>query len=349
MRVLIVKISALGDVIHALPTLAWLKSADPDMEIDWLVEESFASLLEGHPLLRRVHRLGLKRFRRQGWLATLKGVRKTIADLRRENYDLVLDLQGNSKSGLFTLFCGAAHRYGFDRDGVREWPNLLATNRKVALTPADHHVSDRSLTVARAACPRGKETLMAGPMHVQPEAADRVQRQLAEFGLDRQPLVVLQYGTTWITKLWPLDSWRELAGRLCDEDGLRPVLIWGNDTELEACRVICRGCHDQAVIWPRGTLPELVALLQKADLVVGGDTGPVHIAAAVGTPTISLFRVTDAERNGPRGEGHIRLQSPLDCSPCLRKECPRDEECGHSISVDQVLEARRALLSRRAI
>ncbi len=344
MRVLIVKISALGDVIHALPTLAWLKSNDPAIEIDWLVEEGFASLLEGHPLLRRVQRLGLKRWRRQGWLATLKGLWQTIADLRRENYDLVLDLQGNSKSGLFTLLCGAAQRYGFSREGVREWPNLLATNHKVLLGAGSHHISDRSLAVARAAFPGAGEVPLAGPMYVSSQAAAAVERQLVAFKLDQQPLVILQYGTTWTTKLWPLESWQQLVAKLCDEDGLRPVLIWGNDAEHEACRAIFQASNDLALIWPRGTLPELVALLQRADLVVGGDTGPIHIAAAVGTATVSLFRVTDASRNGPRGDKHIRLQAPLECSPCLRKICERDAECGASILVDDVADAICRLL-----
>ncbi len=344
MRVLIVKISALGDVIHALPTLAWLKSVDPAIEIDWLVEEGFASLLEGHPLLRRVHRLGLKRWRRQGWLATLKGVRQTVANLRQENYDLVLDLQGNSKSGLFTLLSGAAQRFGFARDGVREWPNLLATNRKVSLTPTDHHISDRSLAVARVAFPNGVDAPPAGPLAVDSAAGATVARQLTELGLTEQPLVVLQYGTTWTTKLWPLDCWQQLVQKLCDEQQLRPVLIWGSEAERAAAEAICQASDGRAVIWPRGSLAELVALLQQADLVVGGDTGPIHIAAAVGTATVSLFRVTDATRNGPRGDEHICLQSPLDCSPCLRKDCERDAECGKSISVPEVFRAVYVLL-----
>jgi heptosyltransferase-1 len=343
-KVLIVKTSALGDVVHALPVLAWLKSADPLMEIDWLVEEGFAPLIEGHPLLRRVHRLCLKRWRREGWGPVLRGIGRTLGNLRKEKYDLVLDLQGNSKSGLFTLLSGGAKRYGFAREGVREWPNLLATNRKVELGLDIHHISERSLAVARAAFPAGKEAPLAGPMHVLPEAAETVRRQLTEIELDRQPLVILQYGTTWVTKLWPLESWQELVGKLCNENGLRPVLIWGNDAEHEACRAIHRAGNGRAVIWPRGTLPELVALLRKADLVVGGDTGPIHIAAAVGTPTVSLFRVTDAERNGPRGEEHIRLQAPMDCSPCLRKKCERDAECGASIGVEAVLEGISSLL-----
>lgn len=346
MKVLIVKISALGDVVHALPVLTWIKSADPDAEIDWLVEEGFAPLLEGHPDLRRVHRLGLKRWRREGARSVARGMRATLGTLRKENYDLVLDLQGNCKSGLFTRFCGAPLRFGFAANGVREWPNLLATNRKVPLTSADYHISDRALAVAGAAFPVGNARPLAGPMHVSVEARAAVEKQLAELGLDGQRLVVLQYGTTWQTKLWPLDCWRELARGLCRMDGLRPVLIWGNDAERQAAEQIARAADGQAVIWPRGSLAELVALLDKADLVVGGDTGPVHIAAALDTSTVSIFIATDASRTGPRGPLHVCLQSALECTPCFRKECPRHEACGNSIPVEQVLEAVRRLLSQ---
>jgi heptosyltransferase-1 len=343
MRVLIVKVSALGDVVHALPVLAWLKSADPGMEIDWLVEESFAPLLEGHPLIRRVHRLATKAWRRQGYGQSLRGGMETVRTLRAERYDVALDLQGNSKSGLFTRFSGAPLRYGFARDGVREWPNLLATNRHVPLSEPDYHVSERTLAVARAAFPGGSARPLAGPLPVVPVATEAVEQRLRETGTTGAPLVVLHYGTTWTTKLWPLDRWCDLAAAL-RRRGVRPVLTWGNDAELGAVRQILQACHGQAVVWPRGSLPELVALLARADLVIGGDTGPVHIAAAVGTPTVSLYRVTDARRNGPRGEQHIRLQAPLDCSPCLRKACERDTECGDSIAVGDVLRAVARLL-----
>ena len=161
MKVLIVKTSALGDVVHALPVLAWIKSADPAMEIDWLVEEGFAPLLDGHPLLRRVHRIATRSWRLKGWPAAAREGLRTIGLLRREEYDIVLDLQGNSKSGLFTLLSGAPLRYGFNGKAVREWPNLLATNRWVPLSAVDHHISERSLAIARAVfasrlCCKGK-------------------------------------------------------------------------------------------------------------------------------------------------------------------------------------------------
>ena len=346
MRVLIVKASALGDVVHALPVLAWIKSADAASEIDWLVEAGFAPLLENHPLIGKIHRIDTKSWRRQGKLAGLSAARETIRALRAEHYDVVLDLQGNSKSGFFTLFSGARRRYGFDRAAVREWPNLLATTDKVALGEAEHHISERSLAVARGAFPDGEEAPAAGPLPVAEEEKRKISEMLRSRGLGARPLVVFHYGTTWSTKLWSLENWQELARRVGERESADLVLTWGNDEEKRAAETIAAASSDRAFIWPRGTLRELTALLARADLVVGGDTGPIHIAAAVGTPTVSLFRVTDASRNGPRGETHLRLQAPLECSPCLRKECERDVECGLSISVDTVADSVGGLLGQ---
>lgn len=344
MKVLIVKVSALGDVVHALPVLAWLKGADPEMEIDWLVEESFAPLLDGHPLIRKVHRLRTKAWRRIGPGAGIRGTLETVGCLRREAYDVVLDLQGNSKSALFTLLTGAPRRFGFDRNGIREWPNLLATNRKVPLGEKDHHITDRSLAIVRKAFQAGTRAPAAGPLSIDGQARSVIEQMIYERGMTGKSLVVLHYGTTWKSKLWPLDLWRELAGKLCDLEGCRPVLTWGSEEERKAVASIHEASGGRATVWPLGSLMELAALLERAHLVIGGDTGPIHIAAAVGTPTVSLFRVTDASRNGPRGEDHIRLQAPLDCSPCLKKACDRDDECGRSIAVDDVLKAAVTLL-----
>jgi heptosyltransferase-1 len=225
---------------------------------------------------------------------------------------------------------------------VREWPNLLATNRHVALGTDDHHISDRSLAIARAAFPAGHSHVLAGPLPIVPEAVRRVEALLNTHDLAGRQFAVLHYGTTWPTKLWAVDNWQELVRRLVAGTSLVPVLTWGSGEELDVVEEIARAA-DRVVVWPRGTLPELAVLLAQAAVVIGGDTGPVHLAAAVGTPTVSLFRVTDSTRNGPRGEGHIRLQAPLECSPCLRKHCDRDGECSRSISSADVLASLRTL------
>jgi heptosyltransferase-1 len=338
MKVLIVKVSALGDVVHALPVLAYLKSADPDMQIDWLVEQAFAPLLEDHPLINNLYRINLKAWRKSGLQVSVHDLFRVIREVRKSRYDYVLDLQGNAKSGVFTLTSGAPLRFGFDREAARESLNLLATNRKVSLGATDFHISDRSLAIAKAAFPEGTDLRPAGPLPVDDDAGLQIEKELAALNLVDSSVVVLHYGTTWVTKHWPLVLWQGLAIRLVDELGIRPVLTWGNDKELAAAQSIQHLCNDQAVIWPRGNLKELTALLARADLVVGGDTGPIHIAAAVGTPTVSIFRATDPSRNAPRGRDHSHVVAAMDCAPCLRMECDRDQECGLSISIDTVYD-----------
>jgi heptosyltransferase-1 len=338
MKVLIIKVSALGDVVHALPVLAYLKSVDAEMQIDWLVEQAFAPFLEDHPLIDNLYTIDTRTWRKSGPLASVRGTFEIVKAIRKRKYDCVLDLQGNAKSGLFTLTSGAPLRAGFDRDATRESLNLLATNRKVSLGGMDFHITDRSLAIAKAMFPKGKNLRYAGPLPVYEEAALSVEKTLAMENLEDAKLVVLHYGTTWVTKHWPLVSWQALAKRLVEEQGLRPVLTWGDDKELVAVESIQQQCGDKAFIWPKGSLKELTALLARADLVVGGDTGPIHIAAAVGTPTVSIFRVTDPSRNAPRGEGHCHVVAEMDCTPCLRKECDRDQECGLSISVETVYD-----------
>jgi len=338
MKVLIVKVSALGDVVHALPVLAYLKSADPDMQIDWLVEQAFAPFLENHPLISNLYRVNIKAWRKSGLRASARDTFGVIRDVRKMKYDCVLDLQGNAKSGVFTLTSGAPLRFGFDRESARESLNLLATNRKVSLSKRDFHISDRSLAIAKAAFPEGTDPQEAGPLPVDDDARLEVDKKLAALNFVDSPVVVLHYGTTWVTKHWPLVSWQSLAKRLIDELGIKPVLTWGNDKELAAAQSIQRECDDQVVIWPRGDLKELTALLARADLVVGADTGPVHIAAAVGTSTVSIFLVTDPRRNAPRGRDHSHVAADMDCTPCLRKECDRAHECGLSVSVDTVYD-----------
>ena len=339
MKVLIVKVSALGDIVHALPVLAHLHAVHPDIVVDWLVESSFAPLLQGHPLLRRVIHLDTRGWRKQGAATAVRGSWAVGRQLREEKYDVVLDLQGNSKSGLFTRLSGARKRFGFDSSQTREWLNTLTTNYKVSIPPECHHISSRYLRIARDAFPGETDVSLCGPLPVQDEAAQAISAMLEERGLTPGEFIVAHYGTTWETKLWPLDRWLELAKNLVVEKDRQLVLTWGNNVEKVAAEQIAEACQGRAVIWPRGTLQELVALLAEARLVIGADTGPIHIAAAAGTPTVSIFRVTDSLRNGPSGDKHIRIQAPMDCSPCLRKSCDLDRECGRSVTVDSVMNA----------
>lgn len=347
MKVLIVKTSALGDIVHALPVVNYLRSANPQLTIGWLVEKPFAPLLQAKQHLSSVHTIETKRWRRPGRLIHAgAAIYKVLWSLRREKYDVVLDLQGNAKSGLFTFFSAAPSRFGFDRKSVREWLNLLTTNRHVAIADRDHHITDRALRIATTAFPGGFVSRSSNSLAVDEAATAQMKERIREAGLSGKKLVLMHPGTTWKTKCLSAAFWMSLAAVLNRDDRLILLLSWGTEEELAEVRKIKNENPERCIIWPRSELGELMALLAQMDVVIGGDTGPVHIAAALGTSTVSFYRATDRRRNGPRGEGHFSFQSPLDCSPCLRKSCPRDDECSNSLKMKAAREAVYDLLER---
>lgn len=347
MKVLIVKTSALGDIVHALPVVNYLHSVDENLQIDWLVEKPFAALLEGQRHIRRVHRIDTKIWRKPHRIPdSWTGIRNVLWSLRREHYDVVLDLQGNSKSGLFTFLTGAPQRFGFDRNAVREWPNLLATNRRIALDKEHGHITDRALKIAASAFPGGSGQAGAGILTIDGGTLSAVRKRLHDGVSTGRKSIVLHPGTTWKTKCLSPEFWRKLTAELGKDRSLQLIFTWGTESELSDIRRLKEQTNSTGWIWPRGGLKELMALLAQADLVMGGDTGPVHIAAAFGTPTVSFYRATDRRRNGPRGENHVTFQSAMECSPCLSKDCPRDNQCSNSLMVEEAAAAVQALLGR---
>lgn len=345
MRVLIVKVSALGDVVHTLPVLDYLHQVAPGIEIDWVVEEGNREVLEGNPLLRSVHLVRTRAWRHsplspKTWQEAAK-VKRELCDA---HYDIAFDLQGNFKSGLITWLSGSDRRYGFDRDDVREPLNLIFTNNQVPLRRQDSHVSARALRVVSV--PFGKDYTgmkLSTDIFTRPEddAAAEVFLSTLSDGL----VFLFHYGTTWETKLWREEGWIALGNLLQSKYRDSSILFsWGNDGERTAVERIAANINGNARILPRMPLKGLCSFLKKIDLVIGGDTGPVHMAAAVGTPTVSFYRATDAKRNGPNGENQFHVQSPLHCRACLRKECDRDRQCRESITAEALMQCIEMIL-----
>jgi heptosyltransferase-1 len=339
LKVLIVKVSALGDIVHALPALDYLHQVSPGIEIDWVVEEGHRGILDGHPQLRMVHVV-----RTRAWRASffsletwreMDAVRRAIRDAR---YDIVFDLQGNLKSGLITWLSGAERRYGFDRDDVRESLNLIFTNNQVPLRRQDSHVSARALRVVSV--PFGRDySGMNLATDIYTSTEDDAEAEALLSTLSDGLMFVFHNGTTWATKLWNEEGWVKLGKIVLERFSDATILLsWGNERERAVAERVAAGIGGNVRILPRLSLKGFCALLKKVDLLVGGDTGPVHLAAAVGTPTASFYRATDAKRNGPRGEHHFLLQSPLHCSTCLRKECDRDRQCRESITAEALMK-----------
>lgn len=340
MRVLVVKMSALGDIIHALPVLDYLHQVSPGIEVDWIVEEPFRDVLAGNPLIGKLHVVRTKVWRKRPYAAeTRREIREVKDDLRERDYDLVFDIQGNLKSGLVDWLTGADQRIGFTREVLQESYNLLFTTRQVPIRRQDRHITDQYLRLVSVCFGRDfSQFRLSSDIHTTPEDDDAARTLLATMS---DGLVFLfHYGTTWQTKFWFREGWVDLGKRLLESYPESTVLFsWGNEAERSAVGEIAAEIGTGARVLDRYPLKGFAALLKKVDLVVGGDTGPVHIAAAVGTPTVSLYRSSDGRRSGPRGPGNVIVQSPLHCTSCFRTECDRDDQCRRSITVEMVFNA----------
>ncbi len=349
MRVLLIKSSALGDIVHALPALAYLHQVAPGIRIDWVVEERFRELLEGNPLINKLHLIRTKAWKRHPFAAA---TRREIAALRQAlvaaRYDMAFDLQSNIKSGVITRLSGASLRYGYGRAEVREVPNIFFTNAKVSLRPGDYHVTDRVLRMVSV--PFGSDfCATAIPTDINTNIADDAAAAalLAPFGPG--PILLFHPGTTWTTKLWHEQGWVELGKLALGSFPSASILLsWGNEQEREVAERIAVGIGGSARLLPRRSLKGFAALLKKADLVVGGDTGPVQMAAAVGTPTVSFYRATDALRTGPRGARHLVMQAPMECRDCMQKQCDRDAQCRQSIEASTLMDGITKLLTDKS-
>ena len=345
MRILIVKTSSLGDVIHALPVIDYLQQVSAGIEIDWVVEESFLPVLEHNPHIAQIHVVRTKKWRKAPFSAeTRHDLKELYNNLRERPYDLVFDIQGNLKSGLIAWLSGADKRVGFSRDVLQEKVNSLFTTRKIPFRAIDRNVTDRYLRVVSVLFGRDyRDMEITGTIVSSPEdeaAADRYMADLPD-GL----VFVFQVGTTWSTKLWSPEGWSALARRILAQYPGSTILInWGSQDEKALAEQIASEVGSSVRMLPWLRIKELIPVLRRVDLVVGGDTGPVYLAAAVGTPTVSYYRATSAVAYAPRGDLHRAVQAGMSCAGCGLTSCEKDAECRASISVDALFEAVTCLV-----
>jgi len=326
MRVLLVRLSSIGDVVHTLPALAALARAGH--EAGWLVEPASRVLLEGHPLLAQVAPVPAARAFRLGV------ARETVRALRARRYDVALDFQGLWKSAAWARLSGARRVVGFAGAWRREGPSALLVGERVDLPGEAVHVIDKNLALLR---PLGIDALglREFPLPEAPASAERVDRALAELGIG--PFAILNPGGGWPSKRWPAESFGAVARGL-RERGLSAVVTWGPGEEALADRVVAAAAG-AAVRSFATSLLDYLALARRARLVVAADTGTLHLACAVGTPVVALFGPTDPARNGPFSLRDEVVRRVPPCAPCHRRVCPRHEGIMATIPGGEVLGA----------
>jgi lipopolysaccharide heptosyltransferase I len=310
-RIALIKLSALGDVVHALPLAATLRAARPRARLAWIVERREAAVLRGHPAVDEVivaDTRAWRRARRPGEIrAVLREVRRFRRRLARWRFDVALDAQGLMKSGLITAVCRAPLRVGFSAGWGREPLHALALNRRVRPSPAARHVVDQYLELL---APLGiVERHRDFRLPATPAIEARMEDWLATAGLKPHGrLVVLNPGAGRPDKRWPLEHFATLARGLAHDADAQVLVTWGPGEEA-AARVIVEGAGT-AVLAPPTDLDALLALLRRASVVVAADTGPLHMAAALGTACVGLYGPTTVARNGPYGDRQRALSSP---------------------------------------
>ncbi len=313
MNIAIVKLSSLGDVLHALPVAHALRRHFPTAHLTWIVEARESAILADQPDLNVVVPVDTRLWRRLIWRPA--GAREVLGKLSRlterlpgARFDVAIDLQGLIKSGLLTAYTGAPLRIGFAFSHCRERLNVLFTNHRVKPPRHAVHVVEQYLSLLEPLGVRDEAPAFLLPSDA--EAERRIDEFLAAEGVKpRDRLVALNPGAGRPAKRWPVDHFARVAERLAVEAGVRVLLLWGPDEEGMA-RAIATRTTSRPVLAPATSIPELCALLRRAALMVAGDTGPLHLAAALGTPCVGLYGPTRAERNGPYGSHCKSLQSP---------------------------------------
>ena len=331
-RFLIVRLGSLGDVIHAIPTAAALRARFPEARIDWLVDPRYVPLLE---IVRGIDSRIPLNTRRVGQTVS------TIRDLRRVEYTAVLDLQGLLKSALLARAVKAERTIGFDREHLRERMAAPFYSHRV-VPAAGAHVIFKSLALLE---PLGGRDMQASfPLEIPHSAA----ADEARSRVGGEPYALINPGAAWPNKRWPADRFGALAAAIQSRFGLRTLVLWGPGEEPLAEQVI-HASGGAAVLAPATTITDLFAIARHARVLISGDTGPLHIGGAVGTPLVALFGPTLAERNGPWSTEVVVVSRTSGCVCLYRRRCRRGAPCINEIELPDVVDAVERRLSRSAL
>ena len=366
-RILLIKPSALGDVVHTIPVLVKLRARYPRARIDWLITPENAEVVRCHPALNNVVLFARRDFSKRGrrWRA-LMAFFDLLKQIRRAKYDLIVDMHGQVRSAFFALISGASVRIGFDRPvkrtltvsaehdlknvpshgwrGAREGSWLAYTHR-IPITTLDVHAIDRYLWVGELL--GFDDDAPELTIHLPPEAIANVQRLLEEHGVFADtPLVVLVPGTIWETKHWTIEGFAGVAREFL-RDGFA-VALAGTKRDQQRCRQIAAAAPGACDLSGRTTPAELAALIRRAEVAVTNDSGSMHVAASLDKPMVSVFGPTNPVHIGPyeRPESVVRVDLP--CSPCNYRrlsQCPYGHACMKQVTSAMVVERVEKILA----
>ncbi len=328
---LLIKPRAIGDVLLSTPVIKNLKTQFPDIQIDFLCEQFAVDVLIGNPGIREIIPYNKK----------TDSMLSLIRKVRKKEYSIVIDLFGNPRTALLTFFSGAEHRIGFPFRG-----RAYAYSAHVPPRSGSIHNIDFNLDVLRAFGIDIDERKPDFP--ISDNHRNYVRDWLLEKGILDRKLIGINAGGGWYTKKWKAESFALLADRLAEEEHALPLLFWGPG-ERDEVKHIQSLMKKESVLLPKTSLKEMGAFAERCHCFISNDSGPMHIAASLGTPTLGIFGPTNPELQGPYGErsGWVRNET-LDCLNCNLTSCPIGNVCMTELTVDGVLQAYHRVSSLKS-
>jgi lipopolysaccharide heptosyltransferase I len=341
MKILIVKTSAIGDVTHTLPCLNALRQEFPKAHIAWLIEEDAAEIIRNHPDLDQIivskRKRWIKDFKAGKRWQTISQILNFLKEIRRNRYDLLIDFQGLLKSSALIALCRAKRKAGFGKGMEHSECSYLFLNKRIPPVDMDIHAVERELLLLKALGIKTGEATYKLPIADTAKAEAKALLKDANISAD-QPLIAINPMTTWPTKHWHNEGFAELADGLLDNH-LNVVFTGGPGDKTAIAKIIDSMRGTAVNLAGKTSLKTLAALYSLANIVISTDTGPMHIAAATGTPVIAIFGPTAPWRTGPYGNQHKVIRTNISCSPCFKKSCERgDHACMLQISASEVLD-----------
>jgi heptosyltransferase-1 len=366
-KILLIKLSAVGDVVHTIPVLNKLRRRYPMAQLDWLVTPAIAELLRHHPAITNIIE-----FEREAWstpwrLTPFASYARLAANLRAAAYDLVVDIHGQFRTAALTLATGAPARIGFDRPRARVWDasprkfpeqarkhawqgaregSWLAYTHHIPVPTLDLHAVDRYLNVGPILGLDKEPADFSFP--IPQSASSRIDSLLRRYGTDRREILIIAPGTIWETKQWGSEKFARVAGHFLSK-GFAVVLI-GSQRERIVCEEVAALTPGAINLAGMTALSELAALIRRSAISITNDSGPMHLAVALDRPVVSIFGPTDPVWIGPYRRADAVLHVDLECSPCyLRrlKHCRYDHACMRNVSPPAVIERAESILSAR--
>jgi heptosyltransferase I len=328
MKILMVKTSSLGDIIHAFPVVAYLKREFPDAQIDWVVEKSFSDVVKAHPLVDRVIEMDTKGWRKRlGSLSIWKDLLRFRREMQASEYDAVIDLQGNTKSAIPTWLAKSAHKVGFGRKTLHEWPNLLATHHRFN-PPLFLNVRDENLFIVqhyfqRYSSSDGEKVILK--LNEEQQGLldglwDKVKGRPGE-------KILVCPGSAWKNKQLSEDALQTFLLKICQHHETTFFLAWGTPAEKEVAQKLQDVLKEKALVVDKMPLPALQNLMSRMDLVIAMDSLPLHLAGTSGTPTFSIFGASSAQKYRPLGDIHHSIQGPCPYGRVFERRCPVLRTC----------------------